>query len=71
MNLSNERINDFEENQKVCKDTLKKCKDQIQENWRGFSKCIIKSNTIFWCGNGGSASEVIIFQPNWLADLKK
>ena len=57
MNLSNEIINDFEENQKVCQDTLKKCKDQIQEIGEVLANTLLRGNTIFWCGNGGSASD--------------
>ena len=57
MNLSNEIINDFEENQKVCQDTLKKCKDQIQEIGEVLANALLRGNTIFWCGNGGSASD--------------
>ncbi len=57
MNLSNEIIKDFEENQKVCQETLKKCRDQIQEIGEVLANALLKGNTIFWCGNGGSASD--------------
>ena len=52
-----EIIRYFEENRIVCKDTLNKCKTQIEEIGVALANTLLNGNTIYWCGNGGSASD--------------
>ena len=57
MNFDFQVSSHFSEHQNVTISTLSKCKNDILEVSQLLVKTLTSNNTVFWCGNGGSASD--------------
>ncbi len=57
MNYSKIIKENYIENILLTQKTLEKCEDKIKASSKIIADAFLKGNTIFWCGNGGSASD--------------
>ena len=52
-----EIANSFQEHRQTLDQVLKNQKNNILKSSKMISNCLKRKGTVFWCGNGGSASD--------------
>tara|TARA_B100000963_G_scaffold167992_1_gene145935 strand:- start:1558 stop:2136 length:579 start_codon:yes stop_codon:yes gene_type:complete len=61
----------FNEHLKVLKNTALKSKKKIVEASKIVTECLLSKGTVYWCGNGGSASDSMHLSAELIGRFKK